>query len=74
MAATATDDISKCIFLWKLLNLIEIALKSVPYGLIDNMAALVQIMAWCLFGTNPLSQAMLVCFNDAYMRHSASMS
>ena len=25
----------------------EISLKCVPWGLIDNMAALFQIMAWC---------------------------
>ena len=42
------EDIFKCIFLrenfW-ILN--KISLKYVPDDLIDNMAALVQIMAWC---------------------------
>ena len=31
-------------------------------------------MAWCLTGNKLLSEAMLVCFTDAYMHHSASMS
>ena len=52
----------------------EIALKYVPYGLIDNMAALVQIMAWRRAGDKPLSEAMLVCFADAYMHHMASIA
>ena len=38
-----------------------IKLKYVPYGLIDNMAALVQIMAWRQTGNKPLSEPMLVC-------------
>ena len=38
------------------------------------MAALVQIMAWRRTGDNPLSEAMLVCFADAYMRHSSSIN
>ena len=67
--------IFKCIFnnknIW-ILN--KISLKYVPLGLIDNMAALFQIMACCRTGNNPLSEAMLVCCTDAYMRHPASMS
>ena len=43
-----TDNIFKCIFFnenfW-ILN--EISLKYVPYGLIDNLEALVQIRVWC---------------------------
>ena len=64
------DDIFKRIFLnenfW-ILN--KISLKYVPLGLIDNMTALVQIMACCLIG-----EGMLICCSDAYVRHSASMS
>ena len=39
-----------------------------------NMAALVQMMAWCQTGTKPLSEAILICCTDAFMHHSASMS
>ena len=46
----------------------------VPKGPIDNIPALVQIMAWRRPGDKPLSEPMMVKFNDAYMRHSASMS
>ena len=48
--------------------------KYVPYGANDNKTTLVQIMAWHQTTDKPLSEAMLVCFTDAYMRHSASMS
>ena len=65
----------QCIFLIEnFLILNEISLKYVPYGPVDNMAALVQIMAWRRTGDRPLSEPMLVCFIDAYMRHSTSMS
>ena len=37
------------------------------------MAALVRVMAWRWTGDKSLSQAMLVCFADAYMRHSSSI-
>ena len=54
-------DIFKCIFLnenvwiWILLSL-----KFVSKGPINNIPALVQIMAWHLPGDNPLSEPMLV--------------
>ena len=55
------DDIFKCIFLnenvWILIN---ISLKFVPKGLINNIPALVQIMAWRRPGDKPLSEPMLV--------------
>ena len=41
--------------------------------LIDNMTAMVQIMAWRPIDDQPLSEAMFVCCTDAYMHHSASM-
>ena len=54
------DDIFKYIFLnenvW---ILIKISLKFVPKGLINNIPALVQIMAWRLLGDKPLSEAMM---------------
>ena len=41
----------------------------VPEGIINNIPALVQIMAWCLPGDKPLSEPMLTQFTDAYMQH-----
>ena len=56
-----TDDIFKCIFLnengW-ISN--KISLKFVPKGPINNIPALVQIMAWRRPGNKPLSELMLV--------------
>ena len=50
----------KCIFLDEDLRiLIQISLKFVPRGPINNTPALVQIMAWCHSGTKPLSEPML---------------
>ena len=69
------DNILKCISLNENFRILDnISLKYVPYGLIENMAALVQIMAWCRIGDKPLSEAMMVCFTDEYTRLSASMS
>ena len=64
------DDIFKCIFLNENIWIsIKFSLKFVPKGTINNIAALVQMMAWCLLGDKPLSEAMMVYFIDAYMRH-----
>ena len=49
--------------------LIRISLKCVPKDPINNIPALVQIMAWCQSGDKPLSEPMLAQFTDAYMRH-----
>ena len=49
-------------------------MKFVPKGVIDNSLALVQIMAWCRTSDKPLSESMVAWFNNAYMRHPASMS
>ena len=69
-----TDNIFKFIFLNEIFWILnKILLKYVRYGLIDNMAALVQIMSWCRTSDKPLSEPMLACFTDAYMRHSASV-
>ena len=66
------DDILKWIFLnenvWISIN---ISLKFVPRGPINNITTLVQVMAWrrqAIIWTNDGS------FIDAYMPHSASMS
>ena len=68
-------DIFKCIFLNEDVWIShKISLKFVPEVGINNIPALVQIMAWCRPGTKPLSEPMKACFTDAYLPHSASMS
>ena len=67
-------DIFKCIFVnEKFYILINLSLKIVPLGPIDNNPVLVQIMACLRIGDKPLSEPMLALFTDAYMRHSGEM-
>ena len=47
-------------FEWKKIYLIQISLKFVPKVPINNMPALVQIMAWCQPGDNPPSEPIMV--------------
>ena len=55
------DDICKCIFLNEnVYTSIKISPKFVPKGLINNIPALVQIMAWRWPGDKPLSEPMMV--------------
>ena len=55
------DDIFKCIFLNENIWIaIKISLKFVPKGPINNISALVQIMAWRRPGDKPLSEPMMV--------------
>ena len=69
------DDIFNCIFLNEDVWIpIKISLKFVPNDSINNIPALIQIKAWRPTGDKPLSEPMMTQFNDAYMRHSASMS
>ena len=64
------DDTFKCIFMNEnLCTLIQISLQFVPKGPIDNIPALVQVMACRLFGAKPLPEPMLTQFTEAYMRH-----
>ena len=49
-------------------------MKLVPKDQINNKQVLVQIMAWGGTGDKPLSEPMVAQFNDAYRRHSASVS
>ena len=55
------DDISKHIFIneniWILIN---VSLPLVPKGPVNNIPALVQIMAWRLPGNKPLSESMVI--------------
>ena len=43
--------------------------KFVSKDPVDNIPALVWIMAWCWKGDKPLSEPMLTRFTDAYMQH-----
>ena len=55
------DDISKCICLNENVSTpIKISLKFVSNSTINNISALVQIMACCLPGDKPLSEPMMV--------------
>ena len=55
------DDIFKCIFLKEDIWIPKkISLKFVPKGPINNIPALVQIMAWRRPGDKPLSEPMMV--------------
>ena len=55
------DDTFKRIFLNEnVIIAIKISLKFVPKGPINNIPALVQIMAWRQPGDKPLSEAMMV--------------
>ena len=45
-------------------NLIQISLKFVPKSPIDNMAALVQAMAWRRRGDKPLPEPMLTQISE----------
>ena len=72
------DDIFKWIFLNENVWIpIEISLKFLPKGPINNIPALVQIMAWRRPDDKPLSETMMVSSPThicVYMRRSASMS
>ena len=55
------DDILKCIFLNENVCIaIEISLKFVPPGPVNNIPVLVWIMAWCQPGDKSFSQPMMV--------------
>ena len=70
MAAILADDIFKRIFLnEKFRILIQISPQFAPKRPIDNKSALVQVMSLRRTGNRPLSEAMMIQFIDAYMRH-----
>ena len=67
------DDIFKCILLnGNVWIATKNSLKFVSKGPINNIPALVQIMAWRRPGDKRLSEPMM--FTNAYMRHPVSMS
>ena len=53
---------------------IQISLKFVPKGPIENKSALVQVMAWHPTGDKPLPEAIMTQFTGAYMWHDGEMS
>ena len=69
MAAILADDNVKCIFFNENDTiLIWISLKFVPRCPIDNIPALVQVMAWHQTIDKPLHDPMLIEFTDPYGR------
>ena len=55
------DDIFRCIFLNENIKiLIKISLKFIPKGPINNIAALVEMMAWHRPGDKPLSEPVII--------------
>ena len=73
MAAILADDIFKRNFLNANFRIsIQISLKFVPNGPIDNTSASVQVVAWRRAGDKPLPEAMMTQFTDTYMRGEMS--
>ena len=62
--ADLADDILKCIFLNENDRIpIQISLKFVPRSLIDNKAALVEVMAWRQTGAKPLPEPVMTAIS-----------
>ena len=75
MATILADNVFKCISLHENVQIsIKISLKFVPKSPINNIPALVQIMAWRCIGDKPLPEPMLTQFIDVYMHHMGDMS
>ena len=69
-AAILADDIIKMHILYGIGTIqIQVSLKLVPKGPIDNKAALVQVMAWRRTGDRPLPEPMITKYTDAYIWH-----
>ena len=69
MAAISQTAFFRTMFMNEMFcTLIKMSLKFVPKVTIDNIPALVQIMAWRRIGDKPLSEPMHIRFTDAYMR------
>ena len=65
MATILSDNIFKRIFLNENIKIsIQISLKFVPNGPIDNKSALVLVMAWRQTGDKPLPEAMMTQFTN----------
>ena len=58
------DDMFRCIFMnEKVFHVVRISLKSVRKGPVDNISALVQIMAWYRTGDKALTEPMLAQYH-----------
>ena len=66
------DDIFKSISLNEKAR-ISIKFHWSPKGPLNNIPELVQIMSWHRPGDKPLSEPMMACCTNAYMRHSFPM-
>ena len=61
------DGIFKCIFLNENVGIsLKISLEFVPTGQINNIPALVQIMAWRRLGDEPLSEPKMLVYRRIY--------
>ena len=60
--------------LFNSMRMCEFLLIFFAKGPIDNVALLVQKIAWSRTGDQPLTELMIVLFTDAYMHHSISIS
>ena len=69
MAAILQTTFSNAFSLMKMYDVDKYFTKFVPYGQINNIPALVQIMAWRHPGDKPLSEPVLTRFTDAFVRH-----
>ena len=65
MAAIFQTFSNALLWMKKIWILIKISLKFVLKGPINNIQALVQIMAWHQPGNKPLSEAVMTQFTDA---------
>ena len=75
MAAILADDIFKCIFFNGNGRIpIQISLKLVPKGPINNKPAFVQVMAWGRAGNKSLPEPMMTQFTDAFLWYQVEMS
>ena len=75
MAANLQTAFSNVIFLNENDRIsIKVSLKFVSKGPIDNIPAMIQIMAWHRTGDNPLPEPMLTQFPDAYMRNDPAVN
>ena len=73
--ATTFADIFKRIFLNENIRiLIQFSLKFVPEGSIDNIPAIVWIMAWRQMDDKLLFEQMMTRLTEAYMWHLGEMS
>ena len=66
----SADNIFKCILLAENVRIsIKISLKIGAAGLIDKKWSLVQVMAWCHIGTNPLPEPLMTKFIEVIWHH-----